>query len=206
MNTTWDIALTFGHQSMRFLAEAETFVDTYKKLRAQEKRENINFWTDDKGWNNVNLKLMGDFDSMRNAYFKAISSAIVFYQVSMEAIINDRIKSNTILSLYQNDNFSGKWTKSLTAVGENLVNIDKYINDIYRPFRNTIIHPEQAKLDAGKLDKLDIDLYPFPKHGIRAGWRAWEQLSKGLGQPHSMQNGQSESWETFCTVNGVDKN
>ena len=206
MDTTWDLAHTFGHLSLKFLAEAESFVFTYEKLREKEKQEYKNLWTDDKGWYNVDLNLISDIEELRKAYFKAISSAIVFYQVSMEAIINDSIKSNAILLPFQNDNFYDRWTKSLVAVGESIVNIERYVNDIYRPCRNTIIHPEQMKLDAGKLDNLNIDLYPFPKHGIRAGWRAWEQLSNGLGQPHTMQNGHNESWETMCVVNGVNQN
>ncbi len=204
--TTWDIAHTFGHLAFKCLASAQKNFEKYKNIKQEEKSLGKNVWDENIGWTNVDLSIIHKIELVKKDYFESISCSIVLFQVMMEAIINDVIKKQPILHTVKDTEFGLKWKNSLNAVKKTQYNIDQYLDRVYRPCRNTIIHPTQTKLDKQNLQDLKILNFNTIHDNIRFGWRAYEELFDGLGIPHTKNSYQNESWETMCEVNDVKIN
>ena len=109
----------------------------------------------------------------------------------MESFINDSLERETALSAINKDGtFRSKWHEALNDVGKDVASFEAYFTDIYRKFRNPMVHPKDV--DMQSFDDLSFEVL---LSGFRNGWRAYEALYDGLGHPHD-QN----SWKTICAA------
>ena len=89
--------------------------------------------------------------------------------------------------------FCTRCQEALKEVGESTTSFDKYSADIYRKFRNLMVHPKKVEMQS--FDDLSFEVLLV---GFESGWRAYEALYKGLDHPFDQ-----DSWKIMCATYGV---
>ena len=131
---------------------------------------------------------------------EACIEAVILFQSSMEAVINEEIErhkhlievkkeKDLRLRRYRNLSFKNRWMKSYDELGMDPTKgaLADYL-EFYNEFRVTITHPTSRFVN--------IEKYNFENvyEGIRSGWLAMELLYEKLDKVHPVV-----SWETYCS-------
>jgi len=135
---------------------------------------------------------------------EACIEAVILFQSSMEAVINEEIERHKHLTevkkekdlrlrRYRNLSFKNRWMKSYDELGMDPTkgSLADYL-EFYNEFRVTITHPTSRYVN--------IQKYNFENvyEGVRSGWLAMELLYEKLDKVHA-----EYSWEMYCTNCGL---
>ncbi|MEE8473642.1 MAG: hypothetical protein V3S82_10785 [Dehalococcoidia bacterium] len=113
----------------------------------------------------------------------------MMFQAMMEALINDSLEREPALSNVDKEgSFRSKWETALGELEQDASTFSMYFNDIYKKYRNPIVHPIDIELRSFN----DISFMEILK-GYYNGWDAFSKLYDGLCQPHD-----PDSWKTMC--------
>lgn len=130
---------------------------------------------------------------------EACIEAVILFQSSMEAVINEEIErhkhllavkkeKDKRLTRFRNLSFKNRWMKSFDELGMDptIGPLGDYI-EFYNDFRVTITHPKSRFVN--------IERYSFENvyEGIRSGWFAIELLYEKLDKESP-----EYSWEAYC--------
>ncbi|MEA5575741.1 hypothetical protein [Anabaena sp. UHCC 0451] len=147
--------------------------------------------------------------SKRKNEFQFCIQAVILFQVSMEAIINQVITTKPEIQKFIEDSlkkkkkwydatFKDKWCKTLEKQKIELENFEKYHENIYRTLRNNVVHPRH-RYSGEKPEKLifSADKFIFSNvySGFKNGWLAFASLSQAVGYPHD-----NNSWDIYCDI------
>lgn len=90
------------------------------------------------------LKIGAENEMFTGDMFKMASASIILFQAMMEAIINDSLEKEVMLSkVNKNGKFKEKWGNSLIETKRDTNTFHKYHNEIYTRFRIPLIHPKK---------------------------------------------------------------
>lgn len=129
----------------------------------------------------------------------ACIEAVIMFQASMEAVINEEIESHRLLSGIRDENeelfkkfrslsFKNKWERSFVVLG--LADGTQYLYQylqFYSNYRVPITHPQSRYVDVSH-----FQFHPVYE-GIHNGWCAAHELLTKLEKKYSQ-----ETWEEFC--------
>jgi hypothetical protein len=185
LHSTWDVAYKQGHFAFKLLAIAKEASEKVNELETEipkVKHGSLDY-----------LRLTENRDYAEEQFYQFISASIILFQSMMEAIINDSLEKEKLLTSVKvkvNDKFKEKWIESLKKLKQDTNEFIKYLNNIYRTLRYFIVHPKKRNLD----DLNDVE-YKDVYEGFKNGWKAYELLSKGLKHPHD-----KNSWKTMSNI------
>lgn len=184
---TWQIAYQHGHSSFKLLKVVQDIELEYSinltKLNSLE-LSNPNY-----------IKLISQNDILTKEMFKSSSASIMLFQGMMEAIINDSLEKEKKLNhINKSDSFRNKWINSLNELEQETNSFDFYEINIYKKYRNKLVHPKSIELD----DFNDISIKNILT-GFKNGWTAYKNLYMGLEHPHT-----ENSWETILNLYGIN--
>ncbi len=183
---TWDVAHHHGHSAFRLLRIVldleNDFVASNEKLRTTPHGE-MEY-----------LRVLSWRAQVTTDMFRISAASIMMCQAMMEAIINDSLETEALLSkIDKGGSFRQKWTDALAAVNKDNKSFEHYFNSIYKTFRNPMVHPK--KIEISSFDTLS---FPVLLAGYESGWQAYADLYSGLGHPHD-----NNSWGVMCETHGI---
>ena len=183
-NTTdnWSIAHSHGHAAMELLRTARDHqVEFMSKGDELDNHELVS---------PTYAKLVSEREFLTRKFLKVAGASIILYQAMMEALINHALETEPLLAGLNPRNFADKWKRSLNQVGRSTTSISTYVADLYRKFRNPLVHPSQVT--STTFDGMSVETIA---QSYRHGWDAYRELWDGLGRPHG-----NDSWEIMCNA------
>ena len=158
-------------------------------------------------YHNLSIELA----SKRQNEFQFCIKAVILFQASMEAIINQAITTKSdiqeLIEVKSNKKkkptFQDKWEKTLGKYKIELENFKEYHENIYQTLRNNVVHPRYRYLGEKPDDSSDEKfIFPADKFifsnvysGFKNGWLAFASLSQAIGYPHD-----NNSWDIYCDI------
>ncbi len=182
---TWDVAFHHGHSAFRLLKIAYDIENEYASN--SEKLESLPWGK------SAYLQVTGRNQYLTTDMFRISSASIMMFQAMMEALINDSMEREPALSNVDKSSFKSKWKGALGELKQDTGTFLKYHNDIYRKYRNPIVHPKKIALKSFN----DISFLEILK-GYYNGWDAYSRLYDGLGHPVD-----PDSWKTMCKAHSL---
>lgn len=182
---TWQIAFTHGHSAMELLRYARNIEKDYAENKAK--------MDDVEEGRLEHLKLIGTQDSLTKQMLKLSGASIILFQGMMEALINHAMESEAALAGVSGKSFRDKWVNSLEALNQPTSSFLAYLSDIYKKYRNPLVHPSQTK--ANTFDDITSSALAA---GYRQGWEAFRLLYDALGRPLD-----PNSWRLMCEAHQV---
>lgn len=130
--------------------------------------------------------------------------AVIIFQASMEAVINEEIESHRGLKLVREENeelyrrfrslsFKNKWERAYVAVDlqDELHYLSSYF-EFYTKYRVPITHPQSRYEDISEFNWQSV------YKGIQSGWYAAHVLLAKLEKQYSQ-----DTWEDYCNKCGL---
>ena len=183
---TWQIAHSHGHSAMILLKNA-------RDIEAQHVKNETRITQVEHGCL-VYLNLIGRQTFLTRDLLRVGGASVILFQGMMEALVNHALESETALArVRHSDCFRDKWKKALAAVSKPDTNFVNYDEQIYKKFRNPLIHPSKVK--STTFDDLQASVLAA---GYKEGWAAFRHLYAGLGHPHD-----PNSWHIMCEAYDV---
>ena len=135
----------------------------------------------------------------RQNEFQFCIKAVILFQASMEAIINQAITTKSdikeLIEVKYNKKkkptFQDKWEKTLEKYEIELENFKEYHENIYRNLRNNVVHPDN-RYSVKNAEKF---IFSNVYSGFKNGWLAFASLSQAVGYPHD-----NNSWDIYCDI------
>lgn len=195
---TWQVAFHHGHSAFRLLRIAQDIESEYCAIHA--KLPNLPFGQAD------HLQAIGRTHFLTQDMFRVSTASIMMFQAMMEAIVNHALSASAPLSQAANaavaskhkkktprPSFCAKWERSLRYFGKPTTSFAAYNDNIYKKYRNKLVHPEAVK--ANTFNDLTVaELLA----GYEQGWEAYRLLFEGLGRAHD-----AGSWQNMCQTYGL---
>jgi len=181
ISNSWDIAFHHGHSAFRLLALVYEVENEY--IAKKESLNELEYGHAEY------LMVLSSLGALTTNMIRVSTASIMMFQAMMEALINDSLERENILSsINKSGTFNDKWTKALKVLDQDESSFTKYKKNIYTKYRNPLVHPKN--LGSGDFDDLSFSrLYK----GFYSGWDAYNKLYDGLKHPHS-----ENSWEIMC--------
>ncbi len=195
----FDIAKFCGLEAGKILSYAYQSVCQGKQL--------IEYNSKPLDYHNLSIELA----SKRQNEFQFCIKAVILFQASMEAIINQVISTQpdtkefieaSLKKKWYQASFKDKWCKTLKKQKIELKNFKEYHKNIYQTLRNNVVHPRYRYL--GEPDDSSDEKFIFPADkfifsnvysGFKNGWLAFASLSQVVGYPHD-----NNSWDIYCDI------
>ncbi len=151
---TWEVAFHHGHSAFRLLKIAYDIESEY--ATNSKKLESL-------PWGRSGyLQVTGRNQYLTTDMFRISSASIMMFQAMMEALINDSLEREPALSNVNKSSFRSKWETALETLGQDTSTFLKYHKDIYKKYRNPILHPKDVELksfnDISFLEILNISV------------------------------------------------
>lgn len=147
-------------------------------------------------YQNLSIQLASE----RQNEFQFCIQAVILFQASMEAIINQVITTQpdtkefieaSLKKKWYQASFKDKWCKTLKKQKIELKNFEKYHENIYRTLRNNVVHPKNRY----SVENAEKFIFPDVYLGFQHGWLAFAFLSQAVGSPHD-----NNSWDIYCNI------
>ena len=182
---TWQIAHSHGYSAMILLKHARDIEAQYV--------ENQTRITQVEHGRQEYLDLIGRQVFLTRDLLRVGGASVILFQGMMEALINHALESETALAGVRGSSFRDKWMEALAAVSKPDTSFVNYDEQIYRKFRNPLVHP--SDVTATTFDDLQASVLAA---GYKEGWTAFGHLYDGLGHPHD-----PNSWRIMCEAHDV---
>lgn len=144
---------------------------------------------------------------LRKEEFQFCQGAVIIYQASMEAIINEEWNESDLLDkvVLPDDlddcSFAKKWDSAFEELDlDDSENLDPYIT-FYKEYRVPLTHPSRRHEIE---DTQKIRFYNVYE-GFKHGWNAYIQLLKGIGKESFIPetSNAETAWEMYCEMTNL---
>lgn len=184
----FDIAKFCGLEAGKMLSHAYQSVCKAKQL--------IEYNYNPLDYQNLSIELA----SKRQNEFQFCIKAVILFQASMEAIINQAITTKPdiqefikvcLKKKWCEASFQDKWEKTLEKYKIESENFKEYHKNIYQTLRNKVVHPKNRY----SVENADKFIFSNVYSGFKNGWLAFASLSQVVGYPHD-----NNSWDIYCDI------